>query len=282
MTLEKRPDGSPQMIQVDFPGRQVQARIWRVQVGRVQLLLLDTNVVENTVADREITYQLYGGDSEIRLKQELLLGIGGVRALAALGIEPSVFHINEGHSAFLTLERIAQLKEKLGLSWQEAREAVHASTVFTTHTPVPAGNDRFSVGSSRSISDRCVTGSGCRRTSFWRSVASIPHNHGEEFCMTVLALKMSHRANAVSSLHGTRLPRAMWQPLYPARREDVCRLATSPTASTSRTWLAAADAPGLRPAPSAATWPGAEHDADIWRSHRERRPRRALGERIRR
>jgi len=219
MTLEKRADGSPHMIQVDFPGRQVQARIWRVQVGRVQLLLLDTNVVENTIADREITYQLYGGDSEIRLKQELLLGIGGVRALAALGIEPSVFHINEGHSAFLTLERIAQLKEKFGLSWQEAREAVHASTVFTTHTPVPAGNDIFTPELMRTYFSAFVGRAGMTMDELLALGRQDPADVNEGFCMPVLALRTTGRANGVSRLHG-QVSRRMWQRVWPGVPEN--------------------------------------------------------------
>jgi starch phosphorylase len=214
MTLERRADGSPHTITVELPGREVLARIWRVQVGRVPLFLLDTNVTENSAADREITQQLYGGDSEIRLKQEILLGMGGIRALAALGVEPSVYHINEGHSAFLTLERIAQLREKLGLGWQEAREAVHASTVFTTHTPVPAGNDIFTPELMRSYFGSFVNRAGMSMDDLLALGRQDPADANEGFCMTVLALRTAGRANGVSRLHG-QVSRRMWLRVWP-------------------------------------------------------------------
>jgi glycogen phosphorylase len=214
MSLERRPDGTPHLIAVDFPGRQVMARIWRAQVGRVPLFLLDTNVVENSTADREITHQLYGGDSELRLKQEILLGMGGVRALAALGIEPGVFHINEGHSAFLTLERMAQLGERQGLTWREAREAVHASTVFTTHTPVPAGNDIFTPELMRTYFGAFVGRAGMAMDELLGLGRQDPADVNEGFCMTVLALRTTGRANGVSKLHG-RTSRHMWQRVWP-------------------------------------------------------------------
>jgi starch phosphorylase len=146
-TMPLRPCGTGQgsqvRIEVDVAGRPVVARLWRAAVGRVTLVLLDTNVPENPRDLQNITDELYGGDSELRLRQEIVLGIGGVRALAALGLEPRVYHLNEGHCAFLVLERIRQLMRERGLSFAEAREVVITSTVFTTHTPVPAGIDVF-------------------------------------------------------------------------------------------------------------------------------------------
>ena len=134
-----RRDGAPLTVEVEYPGRRVRAQIWRVQVGRVPLYLLDTNIPANSAEDRDITDQLYGGDLEMRIKQEILLGIGGYRALDALGIAPTVCHMNEGHSAFLALERVRRLMERRRLSFAEARELAGAGLVFTTHTPVAPG-----------------------------------------------------------------------------------------------------------------------------------------------
>src|SRR5262249_11134703 len=140
---ETHPDGSPVRISVPFPGRDVHASVWRIQVGRVPLYLLDTNIPQNNPEDRTITSRLYGGANDMRIRPEMLLGIGGVRALRALGKEPTVCHMNEGHSAFSGLERIRLLMEEYHLDFAAAREAVTAGTCFTTHTPVPAGNDIF-------------------------------------------------------------------------------------------------------------------------------------------
>ncbi|MCS7047564.1 MAG: alpha-glucan family phosphorylase, partial [Gemmataceae bacterium] len=140
---ELKPDGTPQLISVPMPDREVWARIWRVQVGRVPLYLLDTNIPKNSADDRLITSRLYGGDHDMRIRQEMILGIGGIRALRALGKQPAVCHMNEGHSAFCGLERIRIFMEEKNLDFATAREAVTAGTCFTTHTPVPAGNDVF-------------------------------------------------------------------------------------------------------------------------------------------
>ena len=144
--LELDKKGNPLTVSVDLPGRSITAQIWRVDVGRIPLYLLDTNISANTKQeDQDITDQLYGGDRELRIKQEILLGIGGYRALRALGFHPSVYHLNEGHSAFLALERCRELMREQNLSFAEAREAAMAGMVFTTHTPVPAGNDYFTA-----------------------------------------------------------------------------------------------------------------------------------------
>ncbi|MGD8395276.1 MAG: alpha-glucan family phosphorylase, partial [Candidatus Eiseniibacteriota bacterium] len=214
MSLELRPDGIPYMIQVDLAGRPLHARIWRVQVGRVPLFLLDANVLENTPEDREITSQLYGGDNEMRLKQEILLGMGGVIALREMGVQPSVYHMNEGHSAFLSLERITKLMSEYSLSFAEAHEVVHASNVFTTHTPVPAGNDVFTPELMHAY-----FGGYCERVGIsmdrllglGRQDAS---DAIEGFCMTVLALHTAGRANGVSELHG-QVSRRMWKRIWP-------------------------------------------------------------------
>src|SRR6516162_5633996 len=140
---ETKQDGTPLLVAVPFPGREVWLRVWRIQVGRVPLYLLDTNIPNNNPEDRQITARLYGGDQDMRIRQEMILGIGGVRALRALGKMPTVCHMNEGHSAFLSLERIRLLMDENHVDFAAAREAVTAGTCFTTHTPVPAGNDVF-------------------------------------------------------------------------------------------------------------------------------------------
>ena len=137
-----RSDGSEVRISVEFPQRGVEAKVWRAKVGHVMLYLLDTDLPENSADDRDITHQLYGGDRTMRIEQEILLGVGGVRALKEIGIRPSIWHINEGHAAFMMLERMRMLVQG-GLDFATALEAVAASTVFTTHTAVPAGHDQF-------------------------------------------------------------------------------------------------------------------------------------------
>jgi starch phosphorylase len=143
VSVVKNADGPPIVLDLKLPHAIVRYQVWKVQVGKVALYLLDTNLPENSPADREITSKLYGGDLEMRIKQEILLGIGGMQALTALSIHPSVTHMNEGHSSFLSIERIRLLMQKNSLSFSEAKEVTAASSVFTTHTPVPAGNDRF-------------------------------------------------------------------------------------------------------------------------------------------
>ena len=143
MELLRNPDGSPLEVRVPMPGRDVALRAWLVKVGRVDLYLLDANTPSNRDEDRDITRHLYGGDHEMRIRQLIALGRGGVRLLGELGIEPAAWHMNEGHAAFLTLERVGRLVRRGGLTFETAREAVRATTAFTTHTPVPAGHDRF-------------------------------------------------------------------------------------------------------------------------------------------
>lgn len=206
-------DGQPLRISIEIESREVEAAIWKVNVGRVPLYLLDTCLHENRVEDREITGKLYGGDKEMRLKQEIVLGIGGVRALSALGIEPAAFHMNEGHSAFCVLERMRQLRDR-GLSATEAAELVRATSVFTTHTPVPAGNDTFDPA----LMKRYLGGyAGVLGMSFEDLLGNgrmHPKDGAEHFGMTVLALKCSVGSNGVSKLHST-VSRQMWQELWP-------------------------------------------------------------------
>src|SRR5262245_7409366 len=206
--------GSPRTVAIGFPGRDVHARIWRIQVGRVPLYLLDTNIAQNGPEDRAITARLYGGDHDMRIRQEVVLGVGGVRALAALGKPPTVCHMNEGHSAFCTLERIRELMARAGCDFATAREAVSAGTVFTTHTPVPAGNDVFAPQLVEHYLGAFWAARGISRDEFLALGRQNPHDPAEPFGMTVLALRLANVANGVSKLHG-QVSRRMWKNIWP-------------------------------------------------------------------
>jgi starch phosphorylase len=198
---------------VDFKGQPVQILIWRIDVGRVPLYMLDTNDEANPPELRRTTGQLYGGDREMRLRQEIVLGIGGVRALKALGIEPTVIHMNEGHSAFSALERINILRKENGLSFDAAREIVLASTVFTTHTPVPAGNDVFDPELVRAYFEQYTKELGINFKVLLGYGRLNPRDEAEPFGMSTLALRLSAHANGVSQLHG-HVSRAMWRNVW--------------------------------------------------------------------
>ncbi len=207
--------GRPLLIPVDLPGREVYARVWELKVGRVNLYLLDTDIPENDIADRPITSQLYVRGREMRLCQELVLGIGGVRVLRELGITPSVWHMNEGHSAFLAIERLrALMKEKH--SWDDATRTIAARTVFTTHTPVPAGNEAFDT----QLVEKYLTGYakqlGVDIQKLVKLGISYPEGRGQPFNLTALAIRMSHHVNGVSKLHGD-VSSHMWHHLFPGK-----------------------------------------------------------------
>ena len=211
--LVKDNDGKPLQVSVLFKGETVNILVWRVDVGRVPLYLLDTNLPVNSPDCRRTTAQLYGGDREMRLRQEIVLGVGGVRALKALGIEPTVIHMNEGHSAFSALERINILRKEKGLSFDAAREMVIATTVFTTHTPVPAGNDVFSPDLIQAYFGEYVKELGINFRVLLGYGRLDPHDEGEKFGMSTLALRLSSHANGVSRLHG-QISRQMWQKIW--------------------------------------------------------------------
>jgi glycogen phosphorylase len=234
--LECQPDGTPLTIQVPYPERSVTAQVWRAQVGRVPVYLLDTNVPSNNPDDRDITDQLYGGDREMRLKQEILLGIGGLRTLEAMGIEPSVYHMNEGHSAFLGLERIRRLIESNGLTFEEAREVAAVSLVFTTHTPVGAGHDFFEPEKIDRYLHDYASALRLSRRDFLGLGRQNPDNEGEEFCMTVLSLRLAGRANGVSRLHG-RVSRQMWSDLWPGVPENEIPISHNANGVHFRSWI---------------------------------------------
>src|SRR5882762_2723841 len=229
--------GEPLVISIQTRSGAIAARVWKLCVGRNALYLLDSNIDGNRPEDRELTARLYGGDERVRIRQELLLGIGGVRALAALGIAPGVVHLNEGHSAFAALELVRRRMQTEGIDAQEAMRRVSAHVVFTTHTPVPAGHDRFS-------SDLVEEHLGPVRDAMGLDVGTFMAlgrvngcEASEPFCMTVLALRLSHRANAVSSLHG-QVSRAMWSALFPGRREEHIPIGHITNGVHVKSWLA--------------------------------------------
>jgi starch phosphorylase len=209
-------NGKPLTISVSLPGRELYARIWRVQVGRVPLYLLDSNIPDNLrEEDRNLTDRLYGGDRRTRIRQEILMGIGGIRALDALGLHPTICHMNEGHSAFLALERIRYFMQQHKATFQQARIITSASNLFTTHTPVPAGLERFGYDLIREhfFETGYHTQLGLSEADF---IDLGRENMGdyELFSMPVLALKLSAMTNGVARLHG-RVSRQMWQWMFP-------------------------------------------------------------------
>ncbi len=280
---ESRDDQSPLLVDIPFPGRTVRARIWRIQVGRVPLYLLDTNIAQNAQEDRQITGRLYGGDHDMRVRQEIVLGIGGVRALRALGKPPTVCHMNEGHSAFCGLERIRELMEEHHLDFAAAREAVTAGTVFTTHTPVPAGNDVFSPQLVEHYFAHLVPQFRIGLQEFLGLGRQNPQDHSEPFCMTVLAIRLANVSNGVSALHG-KVSRKMWKAIWP----DVPEAELPITHITNGVHTASWVSPDLaqlfdrylgpqwseRPAETE-TWKRVESipDAELWRTHERRRER---------
>ncbi|MDD2582843.1 MAG: glycosyltransferase family 1 protein [Desulfuromonadaceae bacterium] len=236
LTLERDENGAPVMFELEFGPRKFMVGIWRVQVGRVPLYLLDTNLKENSPDDRLITAQLYFGDKEMRMIQEILLGIGGIRALRALGFTPNVCHMNEGHAAFLALERIRLLMEKRGISFSEAREIVRAGNIFTTHTPVEAGIDHFPPELIDKFFARYLKSLGISYGEFIGLERQNPKNLQESFCMAVLALKLAGHANGVSQLHG-EVSRRMWKNVWPELPEEQLPLTSITNGVHTRTWI---------------------------------------------
>ncbi len=216
--LVKDDRGKAVQISLDLPGRTLYANIWELKVGRVSLYLLSSDVPGNTQQDMRITDRLYCADRRTRIEQEILLGMGGVRLLTKLGIKPRLFHINEGHSGFLVFERIAVLMQEEKLSFEEATEVVRSSTVFTTHTPVEAGNERFSHDLMEYYFSGFVKKCGISWSQFWELGA---RERGEDkpFLLTILALKMSYLNNAVSRLHG-HVSRRLWRDVWPGFHES--------------------------------------------------------------
>jgi starch phosphorylase len=219
----------------DLPDRHVYAKVYQIQVGNVPLYLMDTDIHPNALEDRELSARLYGGDEEMRLAQEKILGVGGVRALRALGIEPAVFHMNEGHSAFLVLERARKLIQQ-GMSFAQAAEIVRKTSVFTTHTPVPAGHDAFPYHMMDRYFPKWHEELKLSREEFL-NLARQDQSWGPTFSMTVLALKMSERHNGVSKLHG-EVSRKMWSWLWPDKSVDEIPITYVTNGIHTETWLA--------------------------------------------
>jgi starch phosphorylase len=236
LMLEHDENGVPLSFEMDFGPRKFKVHIWRVQVGRVPLYLLDTNLEENSHEDRLITAQLYFGDNEMRVIQEILLGIGGIRALRTVGIVPNVCHMNEGHAAFMALERIRLLMEKRGINFEEAKEVVRAGNVFTTHTPVEAGIDHFPPELIDKFFSRYFKTLGILHDEFLGLGRQNPKNQQESFCMAVLALKLAGHANGVSQLHG-EVSRKMWRNSWPELPLEQVPLTSITNGVHTRTWM---------------------------------------------
>jgi starch phosphorylase len=230
-------NGEPVTVHLETRGGVIAAKVWRVKVGRCDLLLLDSNVDGNSPEDRDLTARLYGGDARVRIRHELLLGVGGFRALRAMGITPSVLHLNEGHSGFAVLEAIRSRMIEEGLPFDHAVSHVAREVVFTTHTPVPAGHDRFNGALIEEHLGPLRDQLGLSHHDLIALGRENPHNPHEDFCMTVLGLKLSRRANAVSALHG-EVSRAMWTGLYPGRTEEAVPIGHITNGVHVPTWLA--------------------------------------------
>jgi starch phosphorylase len=229
LALVTREDGSPLVVDVPAAGRNVRVQVWRVQVGRVPLYLLDANRADNGLAERWITARLYVGDRRVRLEQYTLLGVGGMRMLEAMGIEPSVIHINEGHGAFAPLE-LAHRETEGGAAEQEALDRARARTVFTTHTPVAAGNESHDANTVLEVLDGLVS------PERLRALGAIPGDGGT-LGMTSLGLRLSRTATAVSKLHG-EVARRMWRPLYDVSSDDQVPIGYVTNGVHVPTWMA--------------------------------------------
>lgn len=276
-------DGHPLAIAVEYPGRMVKAWVWKVQVGRVPLYLLDSDHEENDAADRTITDKLYGGDHEARVRQEIMLGMGGVIMLHELGIHPSVYHMNEGHSAFMALQRIKEVMQCDKLSFAQAVEAVKAASVFTTHTPVPAGNDRFPRSLMEKYFGKYCADVGISMDGFMALGRENPADANEEFCMTVLAIKLAAGANGVSKLHG-EVAREMWHNVWPEVPIDEIPITSITNGVHTRSWISHEMGelytrylgPGWINNPDdQSIWEHVDEipDAELWRTHERRRER---------
>jgi glycogen phosphorylase len=237
MELAIGTNGEAVNVQIETRSGLIRAKVWSMKVGRCTLLLLDSNVVGNAPQDVELTSRLYGGDARVRIRQELLLGVGGYRALKAMGITPGVLHLNEGHSGFAVLEAVRNRMQDEGLGFDEAVHRVSREVVFTTHTPVPAGHDRFAPSLIEEHLGPLGEFLGISHEKLMSLGRENPGNQDEEFCMTVLGLKLSRRANAVSALHG-EVSRAMWTGLFPGKSEDAVPIGHITNGVHVPTWLA--------------------------------------------
>ncbi|MGD0941786.1 MAG: alpha-glucan family phosphorylase [Terracidiphilus sp.] len=230
-------DGKPVVVEIRTRGGIIGAKVWRVKVGRIDLLLLDSNVAGNAPEDLDTTSRLYGGDARTRIRQELLLGVGGFRALKAMGITPGVLHLNEGHSGFAVFEAVRSRMHEEGIDFNTAASQVAREVVFTTHTPVPAGHDRFHADLIEEHLGPLREQMGLSQENFMGFGREQPTDFQEPFCMTVLGLKLSRHANAVSSLHG-EVSRSMWWGLYPGKPQDAVPIGHITNGVHVPSWLA--------------------------------------------
>ncbi len=270
-------DGLPVVVEIATRGSAIRAKVWQVKVGRCDLFLLDSNVPGNAPEDLETTSRLYGGDSRTRIRQELLLGVGGFRALKAMGISPGVLHLNEGHSGFAVFEAIRSRMEEEGLDFYAAASQIPREVIFTTHTPVPAGHDRFSPDLIEEHLGPLRDELGISHENLMGFGREHPTDHGETFCMTVLGLKLARRVNAVSSLHG-EVSRAMWKGLYPGRSEDAVPIGHITNGVHVPSWLAPQmfrlydrhlGVDWQKRSGSKSTWEAIENvdDGELWETH---------------
>jgi len=276
-------DGSPVHVRVDLPDNAVFCKVWRANVGRVPLYLLDTNLQENSPADRDITAKLYGAGTELRIRQEVILGIGGVRALTTLNIAPTVFHMNEGHSAFLALERIRMLLEGAALTFDEARQLVMSTNVFTTHTPVPAGIDTFSPEVMLKYFQHMIPALKLDEEGFLALGREDVSNRKQGFSMALLAIRLADNVNGVSQLHG-EVSRKMWHNIWPQVPPDEVPIRSITNGVHTRTWLAAdlaftldryLSGEWMSDPSDQSVWEGVLQvpDEELWRAHERCRAR---------
>lgn len=235
--IQRDRNGDPLIIDLDFPLGKVFAQVWRMKIGKVHLFLLDTNIDKNIPEYRDITDQLYGGTRETRIQQEFILGIGGIRALKAIGIEPEVCHLNEGHAAFALLERIHQFMHKFNIDFRSAKQIVIGSTIFTTHTPVPAGNEIFEQDLVKKYFTNYSKDLGITIEEFISLGQVNPYNEQEGFSMTVLGLRLSSYRNGVSRLHG-KTARRMWKELWKNIPEEEIPIKHITNGVHTMTWVA--------------------------------------------
>jgi starch phosphorylase len=270
-------NGEPVKVQIETRTGCIRAQVWRVRVGRCDLLLLDSNVEGNAPEDRELTSRLYGGDRRIRIRQELLLGVGGFRALKAMGVTPGVLHLNEGHSGFVVLEAIRSRMQEEGVNFETALPDVSREVIFTTHTPVPAGHDRFNIELIEEHLGPLRDGLGLSLDRLMELGRENPGNGDEDFCMTVLGLRIARRANAVSALHG-EVSRAMWKGLNPGKTEDSVPIGHITNGVHVPSWLAPQmsrvydrhlGAGWQEHGAEAKIWEGIENvdDGELWETH---------------
>ena len=229
-------EGNWKSVQIVLPGRTLHARLWKVLVGRITLYLLDTDYEANEDGDRAITHTLYGGDNEMRLKQEILLGIGGIRALRSIGLDTDLYHCNEGHAAFTSLERLREYIQEENMTFPEAVEVVRASSLFTTHTPVPAGHDSFEENLLRAYVAHYPERLRITWTQFMNLGRFHPSHTHEKFSMSVLAVKLSQEVNGVSKLHG-EVSRELFTGLWPGYLSDELHMGYVTNGVHLPTWL---------------------------------------------